>query len=360
MKFTAPKKELLDRLSTAFAAAPTRTPKDILKNVKATVDRGILSLMGTNEESSVVVSLPVDDSTDGSCVISHNMLLACREGQGKTVSFEVNGDKIKVYCGLGEWEFVSIDPDEFPVFRGADVAQIVANGAALERAIDQVSHAAESTAGQHAAFCGVLLSLTDGQLVVAAMDGPHMAFVEIPCESQSEFRVVIPKGAANVLKRMCDVGNIKIGGDENSFQMSSEWASLNTRLIDGRFPNHRAPIPPSFALTCTMDAGDLKSAFRQAMVTTNPETMSVEVEVNHDSILVSSLAAQIGRSKSSCACISNNNKTYRLNPQYVLDFLKRTDDDCTVTLHGNESDEILMLTSNAATMLIATVREPAR
>ena len=116
MKLTCNCSALAHAFQTVNGVVPSRTPKEILKNVKMEVFENSIALIGTDQEVGIrYVIKDVDTAEAGAILLPANRVIAIlRELRDETVMFESSGDTVRIKSGHSEFELPLEDPAEFP------------------------------------------------------------------------------------------------------------------------------------------------------------------------------------------------------------------------------------------------------
>ena len=137
MQLTCQRNSLTAAFQTVAGVVPTRTPKDILKNVKLLVSGGKATLIGTDSEIGMRCDVPdvQSDSRGEALLPTARVLAVLRELSDDVVKLEVTGDATWIRCGYSEFRLSAEDPADFPpVATFEDADYFVVPAAALRTA----------------------------------------------------------------------------------------------------------------------------------------------------------------------------------------------------------------------------------
>jgi DNA polymerase-3 subunit beta len=100
---------------------------------------------------------------------------------------------------------------------------------------------------------GVCFALKDGWLDVVTCDGlvlvkSHINVIK-GAKITDEFRMTLPKKAANILSGVLSGDAVKVSWNEHSCRMEFWPYTLDMRLVEGKYPNYDAIIPDDQPLT---------------------------------------------------------------------------------------------------------------
>lgn len=342
MKLTCSRPILLSAFQIVGSVVPTRTPKDVLKNIKLTVADGQATLLGTDQEVGIRYTLSeVDSDSVGEVLIPTQRVNAIlREVQGDSVSIEVEDGSLWIRSGQSEFQLSVEDPAEFPnVPSFEDSDYYVLEGKALKTGIQRTIFATDVESTRYA-LGGVLMEVRDETLTLAATDGRRLAVCTAGAATQggaSEDGVqpIIPSKAMSLIERTIhdDDQEICVALHQNDILVRSGLSTIYARLVEGRFPNYRDVIPPETEVTVDLVAGPFLSAVRQAMIVTNEESHGVDFTFADGMVTLTSVGQDVGSSKIQVPIAYEGEELkITFDPKFVAEFLRVLDSASPVQL----------------------------
>lgn len=160
----------------------------------------------------------------------------------------------------------------------------------LQRGIDQVVHCA-STDTMRPAICGVNIQVEDGlaEFTTTDMHGLADHVVEYPDKSLSR-QMIVPSRFATLVSEL-------IGDDKSEMELKisdrfvrvliGDWAAYGT-LIDDRFPDFKRAIPLDFKHSARVNAEELKTILKRAVIYANMKTFAVKLTFRGNNLFVQS------------------------------------------------------------------------
>ncbi|MCH7685938.1 MAG: DNA polymerase III subunit beta, partial [Planctomycetes bacterium] len=247
------------RLSLAAAfqvvsgVVPSRTPKDILKNVMLQVADGKAVLIGTDQEVGIRYEIPgVEIESPGEMLLpTSRMISILRELQDDGINLEVDDSSVLVRAGHSEFRLSLEDPTEYPPVSAFDEQEYyVISGPVLREAIQRTAFATDIESTRYA-LGGVLLELSPESVTLAATDSRRLALVKLSCrfegeESSGNISPVVPSKAMTLIEKSIpenEEQDVWISVHTNSVVVKSGLATISSRLVEGRFPRYRDVIP---------------------------------------------------------------------------------------------------------------------
>ena len=349
---------LADALARAFAVAPSRTPRDVIKNVKVEVHPGEVTIQATDLEVALKTGFKVESqSSDGwSFLVSPTMFTAIRKATGENVVFTQTADGVTIESGFGIWDFVTADPDEFPSVEDVLGDPITVQRTALVKALNRTMFATDVQSTRYA-LGGVLFDVQSGSLTLAATDSRRLAVHEISaeCDASSPFpeSPVVPlKGAKSLISISgSDTVEIKATAVAVSFRCGDDivWC----RLLEGRFPRYADIIPENSAFTFHGKAlaGPLRDAVEQASITTNSESIGVELAFGSGNLVLKGAGAEVGTSRITLPVECDGEFCCHLDPKYVCDFLRSTPQNSAIAIRAIDAVNAFVMRSDGSTYL---------
>jgi DNA polymerase III subunit beta len=348
MKLHCSRNILSGAFQTVSGVVPTRTPKDVLRNVKLIVGDGRGTLVGTDQEVGLRYEVPeVQTDSAGEVLLPTQRVAAIlREVQDDRVEIEVASEALWVRCGRSEFKLSLIDPSEFPdVAAFADKDYISIPGKSLKTAIQRTVFAADVESTRYA-LGGVLLDHKGSELTLAATDSRRLAVSRVPCTvhgsvaGEGSQPIVPSKAMALIERNITDADqDVQIALHRNDVLVKAGSATVYSRLVEGRFPRYQDVIPREGKHKIELVAGPFLSAVRQAMIVTNEESRGVDFKFSGDSLTLSSVGADIGTSRVELpVSYGGDDITVTFDPKFVADFVKVFDSSTPITLSINDAN----------------------
>lgn len=334
--------------SVAASAVPSRTPKDVLRNVYMSVTQQGVELVGTDQEMAIRCSVAgVTTSSSGVALLpTQRVSSILREIQDQQLSIEVNERNITLKSPTATFRLSSEDPHDFPPvpeFSDSDYFRIPAT--VFRQMIRRTSFATDTESTRYA-LGGLLLEFSNGTVTLAATDSRRLAVATAACETHGAPRVpekatVVPTKAMSLLERSIDpaVEFVDVAVHDNDVLMRAGTVTVYSRLVEGRFPRYRDVIPPSGAVNVPLAVTPFYSAVRQSQIITDEESRGVDFLFADSMLTLSSQANDIGDSKIELP-LEYDHDSIRItfDPKYVAEFLRVLSPETLVDLQLTDAD----------------------
>lgn len=334
--------------SIAASAVPSRTPKDILRNVFMAVSSQGVELVGTDQEMAIryQVSGVSTASTGDALLPTQRVSSILRELQDDQLDLLIDQMNITLKAASAKFRLTSEDPKEFPPvpkFSEKDYFRVPAP--VFRQMIRRTSFATDTESTRYA-LGGLLLEFGEGTVTLAATDSRRLAVATAACEKEGNpaapsKATVVPTKAMSLLERSIDpqAEFVEIAVHDNDVLMRSGACTVYSRLVEGRFPRYRDVIPRNGNVNVPLPVGPFFAAVRQSQIITDEESRGVDFHFGSSLLTLSSQASAIGDSRIELP-IEYDHEDVRItfDPKYVADFLKVLTPETLVDLQLTDSD----------------------
>jgi DNA polymerase III subunit beta len=275
MKVAVSQQNLAHGLSIVSRAVSPRSTLPVLANVLVATDEGRLRLSATNLELGITCWIPAQISDEGSITVPARTfvdLISTLPNDPISLTLDSKTQTLNVQCGASVTDIKGIDAQEFPPMPVPELSEGIAlNVADFKEMIQQVVFAASSDEARPV-LQGVLMTVGDAEVTLAATDGYRISVRKAVLSSPvvQPITVIIPSRALSELARIAINGDevltlmVPKGRGQAIFHLKD--AELVSQLIDGNFPDYKVIVPRSFKTrTIVSTSGFLKSC-RQAEI----------------------------------------------------------------------------------------------
>jgi DNA polymerase-3 subunit beta len=332
MKLHCHRPSLIAAFQIVDGVVPSRTPKEILKNVKLELADGVATLIGTDSEVGIRYDIPgVEFDTPGETLLpSKRVISILRELTNDSVDLEITEDAICIRSGHSEFRLSAEDPSEFPpVSAFGEDAYHAVSGSALKNMIRRTVFATDTESTRYA-LGGVLLNLEADKITLAATDSRRLAVISAVCRqggasSDANATPVIPAKAMSLIERSIteDDEEVRITIHANDALVKCGHSTVYCRLVEGRFPKYTDVIPRESSVSIDLVVGPFYAAVRQAQIVTNEESRGVDFTFNEGTLSLTSVAADIGQSNIELPIAYDGSElTILFDPRFIADYLR--------------------------------------
>ena len=369
MKLHCHRPSLAAALGIVQGVVPTRTPKEILKNVKLTATKDSAILIGTDQEVGIRYEIQgVEVEQPGETLLPTSRVASIlRELTDETVYLELSENTVSIKSGHSEFKLSAEDAAEFPAVTAFDEKQYhLVPGKVLRESIRRTIFATDVESTRYA-LGGVLLELESEGMNLVATDSRRLALVKTVCKSQgmdeaASVNPVIPAKAMGLIEKSIseEEDEVLIAVHANDVLVKAGRSTIYSRLVEGRFPRYRDVVPQQATATIELVVGPFYSAVRQAQIVTNEESRGVDFKFADGLLTLSSQAAEIGQSKVELPIGYDGEAiVITFDPRFVADFLKVLEPESQVELRliDSESAAVLRAGENYTYVIMPLSRE---
>ncbi len=313
MNFSVSKTKLYSALQDVNHAVPSNTPLPALKGIKIQVtEDGKLILTSSDSDISIQKSLSNDEDAElalnieepGAVVIDAKYLLdIVHKIDSDFIKVEIIDGALTMFTGnTAQFRINGMKASDYPTIDLAKPANVIKMKASvLSSIIDETCFAA-SDKETRPVLTGVNFHLHDGKLECTATDSYRLAKKTLEFDDSISFNITIPAKSLNQVKSILLVNpeaEIEIAENEKKAQFLSDGIVLQTRLLDGGYPDTDRLIPSSFSYTLTIKRSSLIGVLDRSMFIKNDNMTVNRLQCSADDIIFSNSSQEIGEFKQS-------------------------------------------------------------
>ncbi|HEY5053199.1 MAG TPA: DNA polymerase III subunit beta [Solirubrobacterales bacterium] len=253
MKLTTKRDELVSKLSIVSRAVSNRAATQALSGILLTASESGVSLRATDLEMGLQTGLQADVEGEGSILLPGRLLAEVSRSLGDAkVEIESRPAEkdVEIRSGGSSFHLRVLPAEDFPSFPEDSGEPLKIPAAALASTVDLVARAA-SRDDMRPVLTGVLVTAAGKEMTMVATDSYRLAVkrTELDGEIGGELEANIPARALRELGRILSsegVEEVSVALLTNQAIFKAGAIVLNTRLIDGQFPNFRQLLPESY------------------------------------------------------------------------------------------------------------------
>jgi DNA polymerase III subunit beta len=253
LKLTTKRNELVTKLSIVSRAVSTRAATQALSGILLSAAEDGVALAATDGEMGLRTEMEADVASQGAVLLPGRLLAELARSLGEEeVEIELRDAErdVQIRNGGSNFHLRVLPAEDFPKLpdEGAEALKIPA--AALAETVELVARAA-SRDDMRPVLTGVLVTAAGQEMTMVATDSYRLAVKRTELESAigGELEANIPAKALRELGRLVagtELDEIAVELLPNQAVFKAGSILLNTRLIDGQFPNFRQLLPESY------------------------------------------------------------------------------------------------------------------
>jgi DNA polymerase III subunit beta len=337
LRLTCQPNTLGQALQTVSRAISTRTTLPILNNILLETTNEGLSLTATNLEIGIRTVVAAEISDEGSTTAPARLLtdfVSSLPDEELQMDLDAGTQTLGVRCGRFDTHIKCIEADEFPPApRPDDGDRLTIPLEGLLRAVEQTQMAA-STDEARPVLTGELLHIQGSSLLLVATDGHRLAERRLSASAADDLdaRLIVPARALVELPRAFRGGSgqveVLVSSARNQVFFRAGPSEVNSRLIDGTYPNYSQVIPSKSSTVVKVSTAALTQTVRAVSLFARDSANVIRLRAQSGSLLLSATTNEVGDSRAELdAAVEGPEVQIAFNARYVLDALSVIDCD---------------------------------
>jgi DNA polymerase-3 subunit beta len=253
LKLTTKRDELVSKLSIVSRAVSTRAATQALSGILIAASEDGVVLSATDGEMGLRTKLKASLAGPGSTLLPGRLLAELARSLGdESVEIELRESErdVEIRNGGSSFHLRVLPSEDFPNLPDEGPEPLKIPAPALAETVELVARAA-SRDDMRPVLTGVLVSASGSEMTMVATDSYRLAVKRTELEEPiaGELQANIPAKALRELGRLVSGGeleHIAVSLLPNQAVFRAGAILLNTRLIDGQFPNFRQLLPESY------------------------------------------------------------------------------------------------------------------
>lgn len=357
MKIVCQRESLTNGFALAASIAPSRSPKEILQNVKVTASGGKLTFAATDMEVGIRLEVEegIEIEVEGSALLPVGRTMSIlRESNDEALTIETDDSGTRISGSRSKFRLPGSNPDEFPTVEGFEEDKYHVISTRLFREMVKRTVFATDPESSRFALGGVLLEMEESRVTAVGTDGRRLARMEGTGETNGGHQTtgtttIVPTRAIQLMERAVNdkEDTVDVAARNNDLLVRTSQAVIYSRLVEGRYPDWRKVLPQrSEAIQMELTVGPLFAALRQAAIVTDMESRGIDFTFADGTLKLEASTAEIGESQIEIPIPYDGEPiTLTMDHRYLADFCKVLD---------NESTIMVEIESSAAPALFST------
>lgn len=243
MKATIKTDVLQKALSKLSLAAESRNNSiPILSSVRIDAAWNLLVFSATNLEIYITNKVGATISKEGSICVGYRTLKNfIARATSVDTRFELQDKVLVVSHGENEGRFETLPSDEFPPDIEMKTDPMTCEAKDLVRPLQLVKHCM-STNEARTNLMGVNVHKNEAATELCACDGHRLALFTSQLKYDGS-DIILPSIAVEAIATLIEEGQLEIRNDGSQIEIRNGNLAIQSRLIEGSFPNYRQVIP---------------------------------------------------------------------------------------------------------------------
>lgn len=344
MKIICPKEELHHAVQTVQKAVATKTPLPILTGIYLSAENGQLQLQATDYEVGICCTIAATVEEAGAVVLSGRYFQELvRRLPGETVEIASSHEDrtIKVTSQNSQFNLLSLPAEEFPVLKPLSSDNVLNVQDAVLRELIRKTIFACATDEARPIFTGGLMEVDGQEIRMVATNTHRLALKkETLAADAGSAKMIIPAKILGEVARLLagdEPKEVSISWQKNQVGIVFDNVYINSRLIEGQFPDYNKVIPANYATTVKLNTDQFLDAVeRVSLLARDGEYNVVRFNFNNGEVVITSNNPDIGKAREIvAAAIDGNDIEIAFNAKYITDILKNIDgEELVVSLNA--------------------------
>ena len=294
MKFEISRRDLLRPIQLVTGVVERRQTLPILSNVRLGVVGDVLTLGGTDLEIELIASVKLSSTAleGGDITVPARKFADLWRSlpEDAIVSVVAEAERVTFRSGRTRFSLATKSADEYPSLDSKEVATEIDLG--RDELSVLIARTGFSMAQQDVRYFlnGLLLEVGDGVLRAVATDGHRLAMALTPIVQSppEKLQAIVPRKAVQEIARLLAEGEeqVTLGVGASYLRVSTPSFRLQTKLIDGRFPDYEKVIPARGGRDAVGSREGLRQAFARAAILSNEKYRGVRLTLGDSTLTV--------------------------------------------------------------------------
>lgn len=333
MYFKINKKEFYDSLVIVSRAISNYSPLPAFSGIKFEVSDNMICLIGSDSDISIKTELTNTKENNleifkiGSIVIEAKYILdIVRKIDSEFIEIEIlDGCTTKISGNRSEYKINGMYANEYPLLDFSSCENEFNMKSSVLKNIIHETTFATSEKETKPVLSGVNFKCVDKHLTCIATDSYRLSKKIVEIDNSLNFDITIPaKGLNEVTKSLDKQENVKISLSTKKIQFILDNVMIQTRLIDGNYPDTSKLIPQSFEYVLTVDSKEILSAIDRISFIKNDGVSVIRLNLSKNECILSSKSKEVGSAIEELSSSSFEGESLEIsfNGKYVFDALK--------------------------------------
>ncbi len=351
MQFVAKKQKILDEISLIQGIVEKRSTRPILANTLLETDDTSVKVYATDLEVGLSSRFEAGIGTAGSITAPARKLadIVRLMPEDADISVEMTENNyLRITCGKIEYKLAGAPKADFPAVPKYDFADGVKIPAQTLKEMINRTIFAITTEETRYALNGAQLSLEAGKIRMVSTDAHRLSFVEHPfAEYDGEaMDILVPRKTVAELRMLIGEKpeSVEFGHSENHLFFRVGGRTLDSRMLEGQFPNYEKVIPKENDKSITINREVLAEAINRVALLSHETSKAVRLHFMPGGMILSSSNPEMGEAKEEIdAKYDGPEMRIGFNSKYLSDFIASLDTDEVIMELRDEAGAGLML-----------------
>lgn len=299
MNFKIKRLALLNALAKVSRAVSMKSPLPVLTGIKFELKDNELILTGSDSDITIQTSISDDIEIieKGAVVLSSRYILEIiKKIDSEFVHiFIMDGTLTRIEGANSRFDLNGTSYIDYPrIDLSKNGVHLQMKSIDLKEAIEQTSFAT-SEKETRPVLTGVNFKAKNHVLECIATDSYRLAKRNLNIDSDVSFNIIIPKKSLIEISRIIEKDEmIDLYVSDRKVLFIFDSVLIQTRLIDGSYPDTSRLIPNEFDYSMSVDSTSLLNSIDRASLLSNEQSNIIKLSMNEDTVILSSYSQEIG------------------------------------------------------------------
>lgn len=336
MHITCSTSVLQSALAQVGRAISSQQTLPILGNILLEAKDGVCTMSATDLELSIVTKFAATVQQEGSITIPAKALQHYAQyTSDPEITLKVEGTHVHCQSARSKTQLLGEKATEYPrISSPEEGTEFSVELVPLLEAL-QLTTFSCSRNSLRPVLSGVLFTLENGKLLLAATDSFRLSETSIDAQGDGAVRAIVPVKVLEELRAVMGGKKDKEGNDDAPLRLKirlhAQQASFSagdthivSRLIEGSFPPYTQIIPKERTMRAHFVAKDLLTAVRRMHYFAKEMNNTITFALKDGKALLSTPETPLGKDEAELSIESEGgDTTIALSSSYLLDFLSR-------------------------------------
>lgn len=334
MRFAIARQDLDKAIQKVLAVVSPKTTLPVLANLLMNVDEDgkSVSLTATDLDMTVTTRVDAEVAEGGGVTLpAKRFAEIIRELKDADVEISAEAEEISIQSGKSKFKIVGIPTEEFPTLPKSDPASAFSVDAdVLARMVEKVTFCV-SRDETRPSLNGAYWEFEKDSMGMTATDGHRLATFKVAGDFKSlagKSMIVPPKALSHAVRIIGAEGDgtARVSVHENHVAFFVGNTTINSRLLEGPFPNYRQVIPSDNDKELRIGREELIGGVRRVAVLADALTHQVRLTIAKSKVQLVVSTPDVGEAKEEVASkYSAEKMEVGYNANYLLDVLRHID-----------------------------------
>lgn len=316
-----------------------KTTMPILGHVLLKASNETLTLSTTNLDTSIQCQVLAEIKTSGSVTLPVRKLHTIIHSlpSQEVVLESTDTSQVKITSGGSLFRITGLNANDFPLQSNPPPSKhITLKQDQLLQMLKNVVYAQSADESRYI-LNGVYFSITSDKVSLVATDGRRLSLISKDAQLSEETvgSFILPaKTVAELIRLLGKEPELKISFTDKQaiFEISVEEnnkegligsISLQSKLVDGKYPDYTQVIPKETIHRIKVERELLLECIQRAALVTSEKNNAVRIKIHNNLVEISASSTEYGDSQESIAISYEGPEvSVAFNPQYLMDPLK--------------------------------------